>query len=91
MKTFVWYNSRPQATKGFNDDLIISAAIGCWVKDVAFSINQRDIEYKKAFLDSMISTNIKLNTSIPGMQGYKKIQDHEEQKKHQDFLWLLKG
>ena len=91
MKTFVWHNGKPQSMKGFNDDLIMAAAIGCWVRDIAFSVNHREIEYKKAFLNSMISTNTKINTSIPGMQGYKKIEDHENRKKYEDFLWLLKG
>jgi len=91
MKTFVWQAGRPQAMRKYNDDLITSCAIGCWVKDIAFTVNQRDMEYKKAFLNSMIRTNSTINTTIPGMHGYKSIEDSDEKAKVEEFLWLLKG
>ena len=95
MKTFIWHNGRPQAMKKHNDDLIMACAIGCWVKDTAFSINQRDLEYQKAFLSSVTTSNRSLNTSIPGMLSYEKIkrENNLERKKQEysDFTWLLKG
>ena len=95
MKTFVWHNGKPQAMKKHNDDLIIACAIGCWVKETAFSVNQRNAEYQKAFLSSMATTNKSLNTSIPGMIGYEKIQREnkleDDMSEAKDFLWLLKG
>jgi len=91
MKTFVWQSGRPQAMKKHNDDLIISCAIGCWVKETAFSLNERAIEYRKAFLSSMTSTNTELNTSIPGMLSYKQTEKKNNKQNYQDFLWLLKG
>ena len=91
MNTFVWHNGRPQAMKKFNDDLIMACAIGCWVKEVAFEAGQRDTEYKKAVLNSMIYTNTQLNTSIKGQIGYKKVNKNEEMKKYKDHLWLIKG
>ena len=48
IKTFVWHNGRPQAMRSYNDDLVIAAAIGCWVRDTALVTNKREIEYKKA-------------------------------------------
>ncbi len=74
MKTFIWHNGKPQAMKKHNDDLIMACAIGCWVKETAFAVNQRAVEYQKAFLSSMTSTNKKLNTSIPGMIAYEKAE-----------------
>ena len=95
MKTFIWHNGKPQAMKKHNDDLIIACAIGCWVKETAFSVNQRSVEYQKAFLSSMATTNKSLNTSIPGMIGYEKIKREnkleDDMSKSKDFLWLLKG
>ncbi len=95
MKTFIWHNGKPQAMKKHNDDLIIACAIGCWVKEMAFSVNQRSVEYQKAFLSSMSTTNKSLNTSIPGMIGYEKVRrEHKlenDMKESKDFLWLLKG
>jgi len=94
MKTFVWHNGRPQAMKKYNDDLIMSCAIGCWVKDIAFTVNQRDLQYKKAFLNSMTKSDNILSTAIKGMEGYKtnSTKELEKKKKKQDkYIWLLKG
>ena len=50
LETFVWQNGRPQAMRMYNDDLVMAFAIGCWVRDTALEVNQRDVEYAKAFL-----------------------------------------
>jgi hypothetical protein len=91
MKTFVWQNGRPQAMRGFNDDLIMSFAIGCWVKDTAFTVNEREVAYKKAFLTTMTQATTKLNTAIPGQAGYKPVKRGDIAKQYQDYSWLLKG
>ena len=95
MKTFVWQNGKPQAMKKHNDDLIMACAIGCWLKDTMYANNQRTIEYQKVFLNSMTTTNKQLNTSIPGMISYEKLERENKLekgiKKHKEFLWLLKG
>jgi len=91
MKTFVWENGKPQAMKKHNDDLIMACAIGCWVKETAFSINQRSVEYQKAFLSSMATSKSQLNTSISGMIAYKQTKKKENKENYSNFLWLLKG
>ena len=55
IKTFIWYNGKPQAMRGYSDDLIMALAIACWVRDTALTVNQRDLEYQKAFLSSIKS------------------------------------
>ena len=95
LKTFVWKNGRPEAQRGYNDDLVMSLAIGCWVRDTVLEENTRDLKYKRAFLNSMITTTTKLNTTIPGMYGYKKSESFdkikEAQNVYKDFGWLIKG
>lgn len=95
MRTFIWHNGKPQAMKKYNDDLIMACAIGCWVRETAYDVNQRDIEYQKAFLSSLSSTNRSLNTSIPGMLGYEKLKKEKKletaKNQYEDFSWLLKG
>ena len=95
METFVWQNGKPQAMKKYNDDLIMAFAIGCWVKDIAYESGQRDVAYKKAFLSSMTKSSKQLNSTIPGMVGYKQVKDkkqlEEAKKSISDFLWLYKG
>jgi hypothetical protein len=94
-KTFVWNNGRPQAMRSYNDDLIMAFAIGCWVKDTAFAEAQRDVQYQKAILNSMKKSDSIMNTTIPGMQGYRPTNSSEKAKieaeKNKDFMWLFKG
>ena len=98
MRTFVWNNGRPEAMRGYNDDLIMSLAIACWVRDTAILANNRSVEYSKACLDAMIVTNTKISTKIPGQMGYNNSLDMEKglkkentAKQYQDFMWLYKG
>jgi len=95
LKTFVWRNGRPEAQRGYNDDLVMSLAICCWVRDTVLEENTKDLAYKRAFLNSMISSNTKLNTTIPGMYGYKKQESfdkmREAQENYKNFGWLIKG
>lgn len=91
MKTFIWQNGKPQAMKSHNDDLIMACAIGCWVKDTVYAVNARSVEYQKAFLSSIGTTEKKLNTAIPGMIGYKDVKKEKNKQNYRDYLWLLKG
>ena len=91
MKTFIWNNGRPQAMKKYNDDLIMACAIGCWVKDIAFTVNQREVEYRKAFLGSMRKYDTTMNTTIQGQQGYKPVKNNDTMKHYQEYSWLIKG
>jgi len=75
METFIWNNGKPQAMRGYNDDLIMSLAICCWVRDTALTANKREMEYREAFFSSLISTNKKLDTTIPGMLGHNSFEN----------------
>ncbi len=59
LKTFIWHNGKPQAMRSYHDDLIMSLAIACWVRDTALQTNQRDVEYKKAMLGWNVHENNK--------------------------------
>jgi|TARA_R110000796_G_scaffold64552_2_gene149595 hypothetical protein len=96
VKTFVWHNGRPQAMRGYNDDLVIASCIGCWVRDTALTVNKREIEYKKAMISGITVSNSTFNTKIEGMQGYKptgKPQNTFEGNdgKKYDLSWIIKG
>jgi hypothetical protein len=96
LKTFIWHNGRPQAMRSYNDDLVMAMAANCWIKDTALNINQRELEYKKAFLEfgGMMRSSITLDTTVPGMRGYDPHKDNgriRENKKQQQFGWLYKG
>ena len=96
LRTFIWYNGKPQAMRGYNDDLIIALAIACWVRDTALTASTRDMEYKRACLNSMVAVNTKLNTTLPGMEGYNRKEALDEKlfqakEQYEQYAWLIKG
>lgn len=91
LEKFIWSNGRPEAQKSYNDDLVLSLAIACWVRDTALINNVKDVEYTKALLESMGKTNTRFNSSINGMNSYKEINDSANKKLYHDYLWLIKG
>jgi hypothetical protein len=93
-KTFIWNDNRAQAMRSYHDDLVMSLAISCWVKDTALTVNVREIEYKKAIVNSMVSTNSVFVTSIPGMKGHNirgfKQQTWEKAMEQRQYGWILR-
>jgi hypothetical protein len=76
----------------------MSLAIACWVRDTALETSQREIQYQKAFLNSMIRSDTRISTAIPGMRGYSRDYDIGNSSKtqkaleeHKEFLWVYKG
>ena len=93
IKTFVWHNGRPQAMRSYNDDLVIAACIGCWVRGTALTANKREADYKKALLTSISVSSTKLNTKIDGQHGFKGNQKTFKgiDGKTHDLSWITKG
>jgi hypothetical protein len=94
LKTFIWHNGKPQAMRSYNDDLVMSLAIACWVRDTALSENQKDMAYKKAMLGGIMKSTTTMNTQIKGQDFYKETfaEKHEEEiKKTKEFFWIYKG
>ena len=94
MKTFIWRNGKPQAMKGYNDDLVMALAIACWVRDTALQSNARDLNYQKAFISSIRTSKTTMNTQIKGQEGYKRnnIFDKmsEAEKLYDQYKWIIK-
>ena len=62
LKTFVWNGKKVGAMKGYNDDLIMSLAIGCWLSDSnSDSYNTTQMEYADALLKGMEVNNTNIN------------------------------
>jgi hypothetical protein len=69
LDTFVWINGKPQAMKGYHDDLVMALAFACWVRDTALVINQRDLAYKKAMLNAF-------SKSSSTVSGFGKVRGY---------------
>lgn len=60
MKTFIWKGNKAQAMRGnYNDDLVISLAIGLWLYDSASDHSRSSASLNKAMLEGM---SVKTNT-----------------------------
>jgi hypothetical protein len=95
MKTFIWHHGRAQAMRSYNDDLVMSFAIGCWVRDTVMIENQRSSEYNKSFMSAISTAHTTLSTTIPGMHGHKTIQNKQQETIAKEFndqyLSIIKG
>ena len=95
MKTFIWKSGRPQAMRSYNDDLVMSFAIGCWVRDMVIVESQRDIEYSKEFLSAMSTSKTNISTTIKGMHGHRNTEETqrnaEAENYNHEYFALLKG
>lgn len=89
LEVFIWKNGRGEAMEGYNDDLVISLAIGLWVRDTALLLQQKGIELTKEALDHF-------GHSIPYEAVYsqdKPLRDPYRvpvnQRDDTDLRWLL--
>ena len=88
---FIWKNGKPQAQRSGHDDLIMSAAIACWVRDTAVLNSIKDKKYAEAILSSIKSSARLFENTTVGreLSGIKTLdQKKNEYLKHS---WLLKG
>tara|TARA_R110000824_G_scaffold46692_7_gene133850 strand:+ start:43959 stop:45542 length:1584 start_codon:yes stop_codon:yes gene_type:complete len=94
MKTFIWNNGKPQAMKGYHDDLIMALAIACWVRDTAIQTSARDLNYQKAFVNAIITTKTTMNTKMSGQVGYEQGSHFEELREakelYNQYKWIIK-
>ena len=83
--TFVYINNRAQAMAGYNDDLVMSFAIGLWVRDTALRLRTEGIELTKKTLNRM--------QDIDGLytpdENKNDSWDWEVNKKKESLEWLL--
>jgi len=92
LDTFVWIHGRPEAQKNYNDDLVMSLAIGCWVRDTAIINNERNLEYSKAFLGAIGKIGNYLDTTPKGFaQEERKMKQQQVQQMYKDYSWIIKG
>ena len=92
LETFVWNNGKAEAIKGCNDDLVMSFAIACWVREGALIISQRDVQYRQAFITGLSVGGRTFESSIPGMPQHAKAENRkkwaEAYNNAREFSWL---
>jgi len=53
LKTFIWKGNKAQSMKGYNDDLVMSMAIGVWIYDASSDYSQNTNALNEAMLKAM--------------------------------------
>jgi hypothetical protein len=89
-RVFVWKNGKPQAQTGYNDDLILSLAIGLFVRDTALELFTRGMDLTRSSLETF--GNLNTGGLPPIFKGNEynenpfelKVGNHTE-----DISWLL--
>jgi len=76
LKTFIWNGKKITAMKGYNDDLIMSLAIGSWIAaSNSSTYNASQIQQADAILRGMEVNNNKINNTISPSPFYKNNQN----------------
>ena len=82
---FIYKNNKAQAMDSYNDDLVMSFAIGLWVRDTALRLRAEGMELSKKALNNFGNPSQLMYTPQKGSDNWKiKIGDQEE-----DLTWLL--
>jgi len=100
LKTFTWNTGRAEAKRGFNDDLVMSLAIGTWLYDSSSDYSVSSKSLNQAMLTAMSSTSSALpnlmNSSKnkfdvdPQKDENKKKQIKANNKIPEEYMWVLK-
>ena len=89
MRTFIWKNGRAEAQTGYNDDLVMSLATACYVRDTALKFAQQGIDLTNATLSNWkrSETAIYISNGITKKQAgwTQDLGEHGQQ----DLTWLL--
>ena len=82
---FIYNGSRAEAMSGYNDDLVMSYAMGLWIRETALRLRAEGVELQKKAMNSI--------TSNQGVYTPKNNQNDswtmEINKKQESLDWLL--
>ena len=94
LAVFIWNGSKAEAMKGYNDDLVMSLAVGLWIRDTALKLRSDQMVYNKKMIEGISKT-----TAIQSSTPYQADQfaDHNKNWKFntgkdgnsEDLKWLL--
>jgi hypothetical protein len=88
LKSFVWKGSKAQAQKGKNDDLIISAAIGCFLFDSETKSHEKAYDLNRAMLQGF-AMNTKPYKTIAEDINVNEKNIFKDMNDISKFRWLI--
>jgi len=88
MKVFIWRNGRPEAQRGYNDDLVMSFGIGMFLRDTSLKFQQESVDRARAALGAVKSNS----TSWSGGYSANSVENPYNMDingKNESIKWLL--
>jgi hypothetical protein len=91
LETFIFDNGKPQAQDNYNDDLIMSLAIGMYVRATTLKIHGNDKDFTEALISGIGFENKTFDTIVKGgddrhSEKYKMTLPNGEV---EDFRWIF--
>jgi len=88
-------NTKAEAMDGYNDDLVMSFALGLWIRDTALRLRKDKDELQRAMMGSLLNNNGDFNTKSD--TGFSTGNDLNKKNpyeikvgdKKEDLTWLL--
>ena len=84
---FVWLNGKAQAQVGYNDDLVMSFAIGLWLRDTSLKLRQQGIDLNKRAITRLQKSDSIIYTGKPN--SHNTGWNWNNGTKDEDLTWLL--
>ena len=92
---FIYHNSKAEAMKGYNDDVVMSYAIALWIRDTALRLKKDKNDQQWSMMDTMLKVNGNVEHSTgfqKGSPGFPKENPWEMDVigEKEDLTWLIK-
>lgn len=81
---FIWNGNRPEAQRGYNDDLVMAFAISLFVRDHALKLRNEGIELNRLALNNFNKSSAVYNNNPQSSQWEMNLGDDTE-----DITWLI--
>ena len=86
LAVFIWKGHRAEAQRGYNDDLVMSLAIGLWVRDTALKLRNDGIQLSKNAINHIVKTDgLYTQNDVHKDWKWQEGSDNGE-----DLTWLIK-
>ena len=87
---FIWHGSRAEAQTGYNDDLVMSLAIGLWVRDTALKLRQEGLFKTRMSLEYLNKSTIVQSSQYTNFNSPQQSWKMDVNGSSEDLNWLIK-
>ena len=87
MKVFVWKGDRQEAQNGYNDDLLMSFAMGMYLRDTSFRFKKENDQLNRLALEHLGKSGY--NGAYTSKMNHNPYMMNVRGENH-DFSWLIK-